>query len=75
MNKRIEQKEWDIKFGINLEQKLKEKDLNKSGLSKLTGIDKSTITRYTLGKRTASSYNVGLMAKALNCSTDDLLIF
>ena len=75
MSKNFEQKEWDIEFGINLEQKLKEKELNKSELSKLTGIDKSTITKYTSGKKTASSYNVASMAKALGCSTDELIMF
>lgn len=75
MSKNAKQKEWDIEFGINLEQKLKEKELNKSELSELTGIDKSTITKYTLGKRTASSYNVSVMAKALGCSTDELIMF
>lgn len=59
-------------FGIRLRKLMRIKHITQSELAELTGIPQQMISDYVNGKRSPSFYKVDLIAKALDCSTDEL---
>ena len=69
------EKKWCKEFSIRLNRTMKNRGIDQIKLSDLTGLSQSSISGYTRGVRSPSSYNCCLIAKALNCSLDYLQHF
>lgn len=65
--------EWKFDFGENLELMLKEASITPAQLAYKTGLSRSTISNYILGKRMPTVEAVLAIAYVLDCSTDDLI--
>lgn len=61
-------------FGITLERIMYRKGVTQEELSKRTGITQAMLSRYITGKASPTFYKVDKIAKALECSIDDLRI-
>lgn len=68
------EQKWREEFGKRL-LRLKYQAGKMSGrkLAEVSGISDDAISRYINGTRTPSAYNLVRLAKALNCSLDELL--
>lgn len=64
--------ECRTEFGLRLYKLMYCKGLTQEDLSELTGIQRTQLSNYITGKTTPSFYIVDKIAKALECSTDDL---
>lgn len=61
-------------FGVALKDMLREKQITQKELSVLTGISQVTISKYVTGKNIPSFYTANVIARALNCKIDDLVL-
>lgn len=59
-------------FGVLLRRALEHSGLTQEELSKKTGIPQARISEYLYGKHFPSFYQIDKMAKAMNCSVEDL---
>lgn len=59
-------------FATNLKKLRKSAGLSQDNLAKLTGITKTTISRFERGVQAARSNNLHAIARVLNCNLDDL---
>lgn len=66
---------WNRRFVKNLNRAIRLSGLDQERLSDLTGISKSTISRYLNGRTKPSMYNVYKIVDAAGCSINDLLRF
>ena len=69
------EEDWRIIFSENLNRMIKKRHMTCKELSKLTGISRPTISNMVRGKSTPNSYNVQLIAEALQCSVSELYYF
>lgn len=67
-----EEREWKILFRRRLKNMLYERNITQLELAKRSGIDQSRISKYCLGKKIPTIYTAVRIAKALNCSLEDL---
>lgn len=56
----------------NIKKILREKDITQNELAQITGLDKSTISRYVNFNRIPRGENILKIMKALNVSIDEL---
>ena len=68
----LTEEECRREFAIRLKLMMTVKGMNQTALSEATGIQQYLISDYTKGKRTPGFYNLDKIAKALNCSLDEL---
>ena len=59
-------------FAMRLRLMMAVRGMNQTKLSEATGIQQHMISDYTNGKRAPGLYNLDKIAKALNCSLDEL---
>lgn len=59
-------------FGVLLRRALEHSGLTQEELSEKTGIPQARISDYLYGKHFPSFYQIDKMAKAMNCSVEDL---
>ena len=59
-------------FGIRLSRLMRFKGIMQSELSELTGITQASISQYINGKKSPTFYTVDKIARALDCSLEDL---
>lgn len=59
-------------FGVRLRQMMSRKGISEVELSEAAGISNVQLSRYISGKTSPSFYNVDKIAKALDCSVDEL---
>ena len=64
--------EYRIEFGYRLRNMMGIKGINQLELSNRTGISQPQLSNYMSGKNTPSNYIVRKIARALNCSIDEL---
>lgn len=72
-NDNISEKEWRKGFARNLNRKLHNVAMTQDILSEKTGISQATISKYSNGGATPSAHNVEKIARALKCSTAELM--
>ena len=68
----LTEEECRREFAIRLKLMMTVKGMNQNALSEATGIQQYLISDYTKGKRLPGFYNLDKIAKALNCSLDEL---
>lgn len=66
---------WRNKFARELNRKIRNFGYTQEKLSDVTGISRVTISKYSNGTATPSSYNLIKIAKALECSVSELTTF
>ena len=66
---------WKKEFARRLRKKIAMRGITQTNLSKLTGIGQPLLSLYTQGKSLPSAQKVSSLAKALNCSVNDLIGF
>ena len=66
---------WRKEFARRLRKKMSRKGITQVRLSELTGISQQLLSLYTQGKSLPSAQKVSSLAKALNCSVNDLIGF
>lgn len=59
-------------FGMRLRRLMFRKNINQKELSEMTGISYISISNYLNGKNSPSFYNADRIARALDCSIDEL---
>lgn len=64
--------ECAVEFGIRLWQIMRIRCMSQKGLAIMTGITESSICNYIRGKIMPNFYNVDKIARALDCSVEDL---
>ena len=68
----LTEEECRREFAIRLKLMMTVRGTSQTKLSEATGIQQHMISDYTNGKRAPSLYNLDKIAKALNCSLDEL---
>lgn len=68
----ITEDDFGKEFGRRLNARMIRKCVTQTALSKMTGIHQTLISQYVSGKVIPSFYRVHVLAKALDCSVDDL---
>lgn len=71
-SKSLTEDQCRFEFGVRLKRILMKSGMTQTDLAMITGITQANISSYITGKITPSFYNVDKIAKALNCSMDDL---
>ena len=71
-NNDISENECRREFGIRLTRMMWSRGITQITLSAITGIPQRSISKYMNGKMTPSFYNVERIARALDCSVDEL---
>jgi transcriptional regulator with XRE-family HTH domain len=68
------EQEWCIEFGHRL-QRMYGKPCNykKRNLAEMAGLSTKTVGRYMRGERVPDAINLRKIARALNCTVDELL--
>lgn len=66
---------WRKEFARRLRKKIAMKGIAQANISRLTGIGQPLLSFYTQGKSLPSAQKVSALAKALNCSVNDLIGF
>lgn len=69
----MNEQQFLLDFGRNLEDLLDEVNMSQRELSELTGINKSTISRYVAGDMMPSLVNVVKIMRVLECEFEDLV--
>ena len=69
----MSERELAEEIGMNLARLLEENEMNQTQLSILTGIDKSTISKYIKGLALPTTKNLVNIVYALDCYFDDLV--
>lgn len=69
------EQEWREEFARRLRKiKHNNKDYDQKELSEVTGISEATISHYLKGTRTPRGENLVKLAKALDCTVDELIM-
>ena len=68
----LTEEECRKEFGIRLSRLMRRKGIMQSELSELTGITQASISQYINGRKSPSFYTVDKIARALDCSIEDL---
>lgn len=68
----LTEEECRREFAIRLKLMMAVRGMSQTKLSEATGIQQHMISDYTKGKRTPGFYNLDKIAKALDCSIDEL---
>lgn len=71
-DKNLDKESFRQIFGVLLRRALECSGLTQEELSEKTGIPQPNISDYLYGKHFPSFYQIDKMAKAMNCSVDDL---
>lgn len=71
-DKNLDKESFRRIFGVLLRRALECSGLTQEELSEKTGIPQPNISDYLYGKHFPSFYQIDKMAKAMNCSVDDL---
>lgn len=71
----ISEEEYRIRFSRNLRVKMLHSAMSQEVLAKLSGISHVTICKYVNAKATPSMYNLERIARALQCSPTELLVY
>ena len=71
-NRELTEDECRSEFGLRLKNVLWKKNITQTELANISGIPRETISRYISGKITPSFFTVDKLAKALDCSMDEL---
>lgn len=66
---------WKKKFGRNLENRMNENGFSQMDLSRKTDISQPRIYDYMRGKCIPNGWRLVNLARALECSVDDLVDF
>ena len=66
---------WKEKFSEKLREQMQKQNISKYDLSDKTGFTSMSIYYYMSGKNIPSAFAVARIAKALNCSVNDLMDF
>lgn len=61
-----------MNFGVNVQQKRKERNMTQEELAKKIGLSFQMISHIETGRKTATVYVATDIAKALGCSLDEL---
>ena len=69
---RLTEEECREEFGIRLYRLMYNKGVTQPELSEMTGITQSNISNYITGRKTPSFYTVDKIARALDCSIEEL---
>ena len=69
---RLTEEECREEFGIRLYRIMCDKGVTQPELSDMTGITQSNISNYINGRKTPSFYTVDKIARALDCSIEEL---
>lgn len=69
----ISEEEWRKRFARRLSHKMYNVSVTQDSLSELTGISQVMISKYVNGKSVPNVYNLHKIARALNCSTSELM--
>ena len=69
---RLTEEECREEFGIRLYRLMYNKGITQPELSEMTGITQSNISNYINGRKTPSFYTVDKIARALDCSIEEL---
>lgn len=69
----LDERQHQSEFAYALDIRLRWKFMSQKDLSDMTGISESTICRYLSGKSMPSSYNLAKIARALDCSIEELI--
>lgn len=67
--------EWRVKFSQKVFGRMKKLGINQRELAKLSHIRENTISRYLACSRTPKADAIVNLAKALQCSIDELIQF
>ena len=70
----LSEEAWMREFSIILKHKLRVLRIDQETLSELTGISRVSISKYVNGKAIPSTRNIELIARALQCSTEELRV-
>lgn len=68
-------KEWRLKFSQKVLSKMKRLEINQRELSRLSQIPENTLSRYLNATRTPQADVIVNLAKALQCSVNELIQF
>ena len=71
----MEEDNWKTGFGRKLGQALCNRCISQSTLSERTGISQTMISRYISGNSIPSAYIIAKLARALECSLNELMDF
>lgn len=71
-DKNLDKESFRRIFGVLLRRALEHSGLTQEELSQKTGIPQPNISDYLYGKHFPSFYQIDKMAKAMNCSVEDL---
>ena len=71
-DKNLDKESFRRIFGVLLRRALERSGLTQEELSQKTGIPQPNISDYLYGKHFPSFYQIDKMAKAMNCSVEDL---
>lgn len=66
---------WKKEFARRLRKKIAMRGITQSMLGEMTGISQPLLSLYAQGKALPSAQKVSALAKALNCSVNDLIGF
>lgn len=66
---------WKKEFARRLRKKIAMRELTQVSLGEMTGISQQLLSLYTQGKTLPSVQKASALAKALNCSVNDLIGF
>lgn len=67
--------EFKKESGRRLRRMMRRRQITEGELADLTGISQVMISRYVTGRSAPSFFNISKIAKALECSTDELKYF
>ena len=67
--------EWNREFSRRLRCKMNERLIKQKALCELTDISQPSMSKYMKGFQVPNSYELHKIARALECSTDELINF
>lgn len=69
----VTQKEWQERFGNNLDRRIRMSNITKKEFADKLNIDNVQLSRYINGHVMPTAYTLYKMTKLLNCTMDELL--
>lgn len=71
----LSEEEWRAEFGRRLRKRVEEQHITQKELSERTDISEAMLAKYRNGKSTPSTYVITKLARALECTTAELINF
>lgn len=71
----VTEETWVEVFSMRLKKNMKRLNINATQLSEMTGITRTTISRYVNGRSVPSAYVFRKLTEVLHCTTEDLDLF